>query len=338
MSNKNTTTSTGKWSVALALIPTGGVLLFLLPIMLGEHSGEAGLAALLAIVVILLYGVPAILGSSIIGAVLAGVALRRTERKSGTTGLVLNLMLIVASCFMLAWIHSDWIAWRLSHERKIDKAINMGNVEAVKKHLEKGVDVNFLNRQGMTPLQRAISSRDREIVEILLNNRADVNKAGDRKVTPLLHLLAIAGGQASSDKEGDDFEVAKLLLEHGANPNVVSDWPNKTPLLIAAERGDEKMVDLLLAYGVDINQKGIWTPGQTGNTALHYAAWKGNKEMALLLLDKGADVNVRGVNKVTPLHKVSGPDKEEMIELLLSRGADPNARDRFGRTSLKKQR
>jgi len=52
-------------------------------------------------------------------------------------------------------------------------------------------------------------------------------------------------------------------------------------------------------------------------------------EMIELLLSFGADIQQRGVNDWTPLHYAAATDDVQAIELLLARGADSNARTRI---------
>ena len=325
---------TAKWSFIFFCISVASVLLSFLIISISSDEGEIVTGKMFAWIIFVFFVLPVTVVISFVGCVLGCISLCRTALRNGKIWLVLNLLVFIASSSVIVWSYRDYINWKLSDEHKMEKAIKKGNVEAVKKYVKKGADVNFINRHEETALMCAISIHNFEIIKILLNNKADVNKTGYHKITPLHHLCDSSNDQVSGNDKWDDFEVAKLLLEHGANPNAVCDWPNKTPLLIAAEQGNEEIVDLLLAHGADINQRGIWTPGQSGNTALHYAAWKGNMKLAVFLLNKGADVNIKGVNKETPLHKAEGPNKEEMVKLLLSWGADPNDKDRFGRPSL----
>jgi len=58
-------------------------------------------------------------------------------------------------------------------------------------------------------------------------------------------------------------------------------------LHIAALRGDEEAVRLLLDVGVDINAK-----GDMGNTPLHYALSQKHLEVASLLRERGAAQNI----------------------------------------------
>jgi uncharacterized protein len=54
-----------------------------------------------------------------------------------------------------------------------------------------------------------------------------------------------------------DAHAMRLLLEHGANPNV-TDKDGLTPLIHAAGRGRLPLVQTLLAYGADVNTKGAY--------------------------------------------------------------------------------
>jgi ankyrin repeat protein len=82
----------------------------------------------------------------------------------------------------------------------------------------------------------------------------------------------------------------RTLLEQGADPNYQD--PAGFPALIAAlssARADRyQLVELLLASGADIQQRGVndWTP-------LHYAAANDDLEGIALLLARGADPTAR---------------------------------------------
>ncbi len=281
----------------------------------------------------LLYIVPAVGALGLIGSILSVIGGIRTKF---AIILLLNFAVFIICSLATARIYREQISWLLSNDRKVEKAIVRGDVEAVKYYLSKGANVNFSNKHGATALQITIKHRRMTILKILLDKGVDVDKVGWPEFTPLVYLLKIVGALPSGDKDWNDFAAAKLLLEHGANPNAATNWEQKTCLLMAAQQGDVKMFDLLLAYGADINWKDVWTPGRTGNTALHYAVWMGDAKLASFLLDKGADINVRGVHNATPLHYATEACQEKMVKLLLSKGADPNACDDSGRLAISK--
>jgi cytohesin len=119
----------------------------------------------------------------------------------------------------------------------------------------------------------------------------------------------------------------------------------KTPLIYAAEYGNDEMVELLLSKGVNVNEK-----GDCGNTPLHFASldrWPDEmtdrKELKkkywktqLCLISYGANVNAKNDRGDIPLHyAVEGSDVSfEYVKLLISKGADVNARNMNGNTPL----
>jgi ankyrin repeat protein len=64
-------------------------------------------------------------------------------------------------------------------------AIIKGNVEEVKQCLTLGEDVNLRGLANMTPLHRAAQNGRKEMVELLIENGADINAMTDSGETPL---------------------------------------------------------------------------------------------------------------------------------------------------------
>ena len=104
----------------------------------------------------------------------------------------------------------------------------------------------------------------------------------------------------------------------------------RTPLSLAAERGDSESVSLLLSSGAEPS-----TAAHSGSTALCYAARTSDPTCVSLLLNAGAEVRSKTNWDQTALHYAAahGTDKRN-AQLLLKAGADPNAVDCDGRTPL----
>jgi hypothetical protein len=114
--------------------------------------------------------------------------------------------------------------------------------------------------------------------------------------------------------EDGDVEKARRAIGLGADVNV-SNARKRSPLLIAAERGDEKMVDLLLGQkDLRINLQ-----DDIGYTALHHAADNLNDTIIAKLKRAGADDTIKSstTTPVTPKELVQQkgswfPDDEKV--------------------------
>lgn len=108
------------------------------------------------------------------------------------------------------------------------------------------------------------------------------------------------------------FEVAKLLLERGAQPNVASRNPMKVfPINSAASGKHSGIVKLLLEHGSDPDA------AQNSNyTSLHSAAHNGDVATLKLLLAHGADPKPKTNDGKTPLDMAEDGGHEEAAELL----------------------
>jgi ankyrin repeat protein len=125
--------------------------------------------------------------------------------------------------------------------------------------------------------------------------------------------------------------IARMLLEAGANPT------DGESVFHAAEKYHVEALELLLEYGVELNETGEW-----GNSPLHFLLnwWdietNERVEQGLTwLLDHGADANVRsGRERETALHAAARRGQpERVVRLLLERGADVNATRADGKTA-----
>ena len=173
-------------------------------------------------------------------------------------------------------------------------------------------------------LVKAAYTGDRERVTSLLKDGADPNAENARGRTPLF--------EASADER--NYEVVKVLLEHGADPNGrCSGVSGETPLFVASADGrNYEVVKVLLEHGADPNGRG----GVFRETPLFAAAGStGTAEIVRLLLENGADPNAEDDRGFTPLMQAATDGFDvEVVKSLLGKGADVNHRSPTGETAL----
>ncbi len=170
-----------------------------------------------------------------------------------------------------------------------------GNTALVALLLAHDANVNAADSLGMTPLHLAVSSHATDVVKTLIAAKADVNALTNYNETPLTLIAGHYSG--NSPDSGSGADVAALLLDAGADPNVTSQYNSESLLSRAIESQNTELVTLLLSKGADINA----ADANSGYTPLMRAVMNGSKDMVTLLLDKGADVSVKNHSGETVL-------------------------------------
>jgi ankyrin repeat protein/TolA-binding protein len=201
--------------------------------------------------------------------------------------------------------------------------------------LSHGADVNAVTSerayQGWTPLIYAVNENKKEMVDLLLEHKANPNVRYNlsgppptKDFTPLLRA-AINSPPA----------LVESLLAHKADPNLKSDGGNVAIIYAMGRDATARhtIVASLLNHGA-----GTEVRDERGQTPLIKTVQMADKETTEALLAHKADVNARDPNGSSPLEYAvfiaRSRDALRIAELLLSNGADPNAIDNGGRTPL----
>ena len=202
-------------------------------------------------------------------------------------------------------------------------AIIEGDLEAMRRLLDRGADVNQARDNGDTPLLIASMCGHKEVCALLLDRGANVDQAAHDGCTPL--FLASQNGHK---------EVCALLLDRGANVNQARD-NGKTPLYVASEHGHEEICKLLLDRGANVNHAINSDPPRLfEETPLIIATERNHINVCEVLLDRGANVNQAGQHGYTPLCVASMEGHTDICELLLDRGANVNQAAQNGTTPM----
>ncbi len=147
-------------------------------------------------------------------------------------------------------------------------ALDRGNLERIREVILAGADVNrpIGNPGGETPLIRAITTAQMELVSLLIENGADVNLPWKWPTlwTPLMFAY-------------DNPAIIAQLLASGADVHARAAAPSMGGIASAPQSGSG------------------------GETALHLAAAANNAEAVKLLVQAGADVEAKAENGFGPL-------------------------------------
>ena len=254
-----------------------------------------------------------------------------------------------------------------------------GLTAVIKLLLSKGLSADAIHRKSdflLTPLEEAACTGQCDVVSFLLDQGADIDGNVPSRAERLREM------QMESDSWEDihywgnisplyaalhagQGEVAKILIERGANASNINSDEFQTLIDLAAKYGlfdvlkllnnntlddlkdfhlrdgetiltsavirmDFALVSRLLQNGIDVN-----TRDEDGNSALHKVFWQYKEysdphktmEMFNLLVSFGADINARNKKFKTPLHDAVELGAEKIISLLLELDCKMNFED-----------
>lgn len=162
---------------------------------------------------------------------------------------------------------------------------------------------------------RAVAADNPNAVRSMIERGMDPNTLSEKKEPALVIAL----------REGSP-KVAKALIESPRTDVSATNASGESPLMMAALRGNQEFVDLLIKRDAAVNKEG-WAP-------LHYAATTGQAAIMKTLLDRHAFINAQSPNDTTPLMMAAMYGTADAVKLLLAEGADVRMRNQQGMTAL----
>jgi ankyrin repeat protein len=189
-------------------------------------------------------------------------------------------------------------------------AVRNDRLEAANVLLKRGANVNDVAPDGTSALNMAVVNAYFGLASALIDRGADPNAPDERGSA--LHTLAWLRKPGADGAAGvgntphgppvptgnvTALELAKKLLEHGANPNIRIKWEEKK---FDKEGGTMKNPPLI--------QLGRHYLTYVGATPFYVAAHNGDAPYMRLLAEHGADPKMPNVLGITPLIAAAGLD------------------------------
>ncbi|HOY15145.1 MAG TPA: ankyrin repeat domain-containing protein [Saprospiraceae bacterium] len=197
--------------------------------------------------------------------------------------------------------------------KELDELMKKRDTEGILELLDSNPEVlNELNENGSTGFAIIAYSGMPEVFA----------KAISLKETFTYHEAILAG----------KIEIVKGYLDADL-PNRLNEYSNDgfAPIALAAFFNQIEIAELLAELGADPN---LAATNPTKVNALHAAVAKENTHLCKLLIAKGANVNASQMADVTPLHSAVHRGNVELTRLLLDFGAQPDLKMQNGDTAM----
>lgn len=146
-----------------------------------------------------------------------------------------------------------------------------------------------------------ISNKDSSSLEKVIN--ANNVNSFDTNGVNLLTLGVLSG----------DLNLVKVLIENGANPNLINQTQmGSTPLMMASEYKSLDIAKYLIKNGADINIQ-----DSNGDPAIHWSAYYGNVPFTKLMLENGAKTNLKSMHSDGVMQVALKEWQDSIVDLLL---------------------
>lgn len=212
-------------------------------------------------------------------------------------------------------------------------AITNNHMDVAQFLLERGADVTERDNWGRTPLWEAVEMRN---LETDRSGRNGVNRA---EVLKLIEAIVAKGADVNA-RTAEIPPLRRFIMGLGDLSWV--DFTGQTPFLRAALSGDVTVMKLLLAHGADPN-----IPTFAGSTSLMAASginWMGGQtyteskeslmEAVKICLDHGADVNAENSMGLRAIFGAVNRGSDDIVQLLVDKGAEIDLKDKENRTLM----
>lgn len=243
----------------------------------------------------------------------------------------------------------------------ISICVERGKIKIAHLLVKRGCSLSLRSPNGVYPLHLAVLNGDTALVDMLLDNRADVT-AVDFCGKAALHIAcemnipdiakALIDRSNSSNlniADGDgrtalmyacqysSKDLVEYLLQKGSIVNV-SDVCGESPLLqcIANVRSSSEMMRCLLNAGANVRHQNYRGESPLLRALRHSYVYQGGRrnvqylEMALMLIDHDSNLKVTNSLGQTPLHLAVCANDEVVVKKLINAGCKVDVFDQLG--------
>uniref|UniRef100_T1H944 Ion transport domain-containing protein n=1 Tax=Rhodnius prolixus TaxID=13249 RepID=T1H944_RHOPR len=224
-------------------------------------------------------------------------------------------------------------------------AAKHGNLATLLLLLEDNGDPLYKSKNGETPLHLASRGCNANVVRHLITfvretrgkdvSTAYVNSLTEEGATALHYAGQIAKTEVPSDRPLEDKEVIKLLIDGGANMDLVTKQNLESVFHYCAMVGNNDILtEMISAMSTTDVQKALNRQTAIGWTPLLIACHYGHMIMVSNLLSNHARVDVFDNEGRSALHLAAERGYLEVCDALLTHKAFINSKSRVGRTAL----
>ncbi|MEA3499327.1 MAG: ankyrin repeat domain-containing protein [Campylobacterota bacterium] len=268
------------------------------------------------------------------------------------------------------WLIKQGVSLSIKNKNNISTmriAVEKGNLSVIKTIIEyANEDINQVDEHGRSLLQDAIILGNNDVAQLLIENSIDLNirdnnnrnvvfdaiaYGDDNMIDNIiskdgvdLNIIDSNGDTILHDKKvRDDDDLAKKLLEHGADPTIDNSQGDNY-LKEVALRGDvgDAMLNVALKYGGDLKLKTASKNSIMMEVMFSFSKLSksesdrraGLKEVAKTLIKHGLDTNAINKKNETALFDMVRAQDIEGCAFLLGNGINVNHKNNFHETAL----
>ena len=213
---------------------------------------------------------------------------------------------------------------------EIMEVLNRYQMEVYEVLVRHGGDLNRKHEQGTPVIKFSVFSEiTPDLLQWLLEHGYDANMAQNNLNWTALSYCCLPN--QSMLRYDQKYEMIKMLLAHGANPNIDCLTEPAMLTIITYHKDNPYVLDiiqLLIDAGYDLNAKGF------KDTALVTALGLRRDDVAMLLLEHTDTIDSTDQFGCPLVNLAAAYNNIQSLELMISRGVNLNTADRNGNSPL----